>query len=213
MVILAIMLIALGVAVGLLGYQLFRVLLPIAGLVAGAVIGFTGVQGIFGTGVTSTTVAVVVAVVFALVMALLSYLFFDLAVTVFLGVVFASLFTLVGVAFGLQENGFVITLLSISGFIIGLLAAMSSALTSINLVALVTGFLGTGYILAGVLLIAGGIDVDTVFNQGVIRTVAEQVDSSIIWVFVWVAGGILFSYSQLASLRYELFPELHYKES
>ena len=80
MVLLAISLIGLGVAVGLLGFQLFRVLLPLAGLAAGAIIGFTGMQGIFGTGVVSTTVATIVAIVFALTLALLSYLFFDVAV-------------------------------------------------------------------------------------------------------------------------------------
>ena len=45
----AICLIVVGLATGLLGLKLFRVLLTIAGLIIGATIGFTGIQGIFGT--------------------------------------------------------------------------------------------------------------------------------------------------------------------
>lgn len=213
MVLLAISLIALGVAVGLLGVQLFRVLLPLAGLAAGAIIGFTGVQGIFGTGVVSTTIAVIVAIIVSLVLALLSYLFFDLAVTVYAGVVFASLFALLGVALGLSENGFVVALLSITGFIVGLLTAMSSTMLSINLVTLVSGLLGMGFILGGVFLLSGSITTEMLSSEGVIRSVAERVDNSFIWVLVWIAGGVLFSNAQLASLKYELFPELRYKES
>lgn len=213
MVLLAISLILLGVAVGLLGYQLFRVLLPIAGLVAGAIIGFTGVQGIFGTGVVSSTVAVVVAVVFALVLALLSYLFFDLAVTVFAGVVFASLFSLLGVALGLDENGFVVTMLAIAGFIIGLMMALSSGMLSVNLVTLVSSFLGMGFILGGVFLLGGGVTTEMLSNEGVIRSVAMNVDQSFLWVLVWITGAIVFNYAQLAAVAYEMFPELRYKES
>lgn len=213
MVLLAISLILLGVAVGLLGYQLFRVLLPIAGLVAGAIIGFTGVQGIFGTGVVSSTIAVVVAVVFALVLALLSYLFFDLAVTVFAGVVFASLFSLLGVALGLDQNGFVVTMLAIAGFIIGLMTALSSGMLSVNLVTLVSSFLGMGFILGGVFLLGGGVTTEMLSNEGVIRSVAMNVDQSFLWVLVWITGAIVFNYAQLSAVAYEMFPELRYKES
>ncbi len=213
MVLLAISLILLGVAVGLLGYQLFRVLLPLAGLVAGAIIGFTGIQGIFGTGVVSTTVAVVTAAVFALVLALLSYLFFDLAVTVFSGVVFASLFALLGVALGLSENGFVVMMLSIAGFVVGLMMAMSSGMLSVNLVTLVSGFLGMGFILGGIFLLAGGVTTQMLHDDGVIRSVANHVDQSFLWVMVWITGGIVFNYAQLAAVAYEMFPELRYKES
>lgn len=212
MVLLAISLIIIGVVVGLLGYQLFRLLLPIAGLVAGSIIGFTGVQGLFGTGVTATTIAVIVAVVFGLVMALLSYLFFDIALAVFLGVLFASVFALFGVALGLQENGFVVALLSIAGFIIGLLM-VSSVVTSVNAVVTVSGLLGAGYILAGVFLLAGGIEAQQLLDSGVLKSLAEEVGSSFFWVLIWIGGGVAFRYFQMATLRYEVYPELMYKES
>lgn len=214
MVLLAISLIVLGVAVGLLGFQLFRVLLPLAGLAAGAIIGFTGVQGIFGTGVVSTTVAVIVAIVIALILGMLSYLFFDIAVNVYAGVVFASLFALLGIALGLSENGFVVTLLSIAGFIIGLMMALSAATLSVNLVTLVAGMLGMGFVLGGVFLLSGSVTSEMLHDDGVIRSVAAHVDQSFLWVMVWIAGGLIFNNAQLAALKYELFPEeLRYKQS
>lgn len=212
MVLLAISLIVIGVTVGLLGFQLFRVLLPVAGLVAGIIIGFTGVQGLFGTGVTATTIAVIAAVVFGLVMALLSYMFFDIALAVFLGVLFASVFALFGVALGLQENGFVVALLSVAGFIIGLLM-VSSVVTSVNAVVTVSGFLGAGYILAGVFLLAGGIETQQLLDNGVLKSLAQEVGSSFFWVLIWIGGGVAFRYFQMATLRYEVYPELMYKES
>ena len=54
------------------------------------------------------------------------------------GVVFASLFALLGVALGLNENGFVVAVLSIAGFIIGIMMALSTHMLSVNLVTIVT---------------------------------------------------------------------------
>jgi large-conductance mechanosensitive channel len=82
---LAICLLVLGLLVGLFGYKLFKVIMPVAGLIIGASIGFTGFQGVFGTGVTSTTLAVLVAVVFGLALAGLSFAFFDIALVIFMG--------------------------------------------------------------------------------------------------------------------------------
>ena len=83
MLIISLLLLMVGAASALLGFQLFRVLLPLVGLVAGTVIGFTGFQGVFGSGAVSTTVAVFVAIAVGILMAVLSYLFFGVAVTVF----------------------------------------------------------------------------------------------------------------------------------
>jgi hypothetical protein len=151
--------------------------------------------------------------VFALTLALLSYLFFDMAVKVYAGVVFASLFALLGVALGLNENGFVVAVLSIAGFIIGIMMALSTQMLSVNLVTIVSGLLGMGFILGGVFFLSGGITLEMLRDEGVISSVATRVDSSFLWLMVWIAGGLLFSNAQLASLKYELFPELRYKES
>lgn len=194
-------------AVGLLGLKLFRVLLPIAGLALGAVIGFTGIQGVFGTGPASTTVAVLTAIVFALVLAVLSYAFFDTALTVLLGMAFASLFALFGVVLGLSPNGLVVFLLSVSGFIIGVLLVLQAGVMTESLVTLVTSFVGAGLILGGVFLMGSGVALGDLSSKGVILTVAERVSDSFWWVLVWIAGAIIMRSIQLKALYLELFPE------
>ena len=203
----AICLIVVGLATGLLGLKLFRVLLPIAGLILGATIGFAGIQGIFGTGVTSTTIAVLVAVLFGLVLAVLSYAFFDIAVVVLMGAAVSSLFTLIGLAFGLSANGFVIGLLSLSGFVIGLIVAARSALLAESLVTLVTALVGAGLVLGGVFVLSSGVSLADMQANGVISSIATHVSSSAWWVLVWIAGAVIMRFVQLRTLFLELFPE------
>lgn len=203
----AICLIVVGLTVGLLGLKLFRVLLPIVGLITGATIGFSGFQGIFGTGVTSTTIAVLVAIVFGLVLAVLSYAFFDTALAVLLGLAFSSIFTLFGVALGLSASGFIVFLLSVSGFIIGLTFARSSVFLTESLVTLVTAFIGTGFILGGIFLLSSGVNLQEMNTNGVIATVSHRVNGSFWWVLVWISGAVLLRQAQLHSLFLEIFPK------
>ncbi len=203
----AVSLIIVGLTVGFLGLKLFKVLLPLAGLLVGAIVGFTGIQGIFGTGVTSTTIAVLVAIVFGLVLALLSYAFFDIALVILVGLGMSSLFTVIGIALGLSSNGLVISLLSISGFIIGMHFALLSPLLSVNLVTLATAFAGMGFLLAGIFLLGSSVSLEELGSNGVITTVANRVDNSFWWVFVWIAGVIIMRITQLNRFFEGVFPE------
>jgi hypothetical protein len=81
---------AVGLLCATLGARLAKTLLPLFGFFAGIMVGFTGVQAVFGTGVLSTTMAVFVSFVVGLLLALLSYLFFDLAVSLLMGLVVAN---------------------------------------------------------------------------------------------------------------------------
>lgn len=208
----AVSLIIVGLAVGLLGFKLFRVLLPLAGLVAGAVIGFSGFQGLFGSGVISTTISILVAIVFGLVLGLLAYLFFEVALVVFSGLVFSSLFVFLGVALGLSSNGVIVTLLSIAGFIIGLLLASSTVFLGERIVTFVTAFIGVGFVLTGVFLLSGGVTLEEIQTNGIIASFAQKVDKSFLWLFIWVAVAMIFRYVQMSTLMLELFPKtLEYK--
>ena len=203
----AVSLIVVGLAVGLLGLRLFRVMLPLAGLIVGAIAGFTGIQGIFGTGVTSTTIAVLVACILGLVMAVLSYAFFDIALMILVAIGVSSLFTIFGLALGLYDNGFALALLSLSGFILGAYLAIMSPLLSVNVVALATAFAGVGFILAGLFVIGHSITIDDLGSGGVIATVAERVNDSLWWMFVWIAGIVMLYYAQMNRFLNDVFPE------
>lgn len=208
----AIFLVAVGLVVGLLGYKLFRAIMPVAGLVVGATIGFTGFQGIFGTGAVSTSMAVLAAIVFGVVLALLSYAFFDLALIVFMGVAMSSLLTLLGLALGLSSTGFTLGLLSLAGFIIGIILASSSAFLAESLVSLVTAYVGSGLVLAGIFLLFSGVSLQDMYTNGVLHTANMYASKSFIWIFVWIAGIVVMRQAQLHSLMLEMFPEhLQYK--
>lgn len=203
----AISLVVIGLAVGLFGYKLFKVLMPIAGLMVGATIGFTGFQGIFGTGVTSTTVAILAGIVFGLVLAVLSYAFFDIALVVLMGMAMSAIFTLLGLALGLSANGFVLGLLSLSGFIIGIIAASSSVFLTEGFVTLVTAYIGTGLALAGIFLLGTGVSLQEMYENGVITTASQYASQSFWWIFVWIASFIIMRQIQLRMIAMELFPE------
>ena len=203
----AVCLIVIGISIGLLGYKLFRVLLPIAGLVVGGIIGFAGIQGMFGTGVTGTTIAILVAVVFALVLAFLSYAFFEIALAVLLALLMSSLFTLLGIALGLSANGFVLGLLSLSGFVVGLIAGTSSKFLTEGFVTFVTAYVGSGLVLAGVFLLISGVDLNSLYADGILATVTNYASHSFWWVLIWIAGIVIMRQVQLQTIMLELFPE------
>lgn len=206
MVILATGLILIGGISALVGVKLFRLLLPVIGLVAGVMVGFGGVQAVFGTGVVSTTIAVVVAVIVGAIMALLSFLFFELAIIVLSMVIGASLMTFLGVAIGLEDAGFILFLLGLTGAIFGFLISAGSGL-SVVFVTFATSMLGVGYILAGVLLLVGSISLDGISETGIIPAVVDTVDQSFLWLFVWIAGTIVAMNIQTKALTQEFMDD------
>jgi len=206
-ILLAIILIVVGLAVGLLGYKLFRVLLPIASIIVGAVVGFAGIQGIFGTGATSTTVAVLVAIVLAIVLGALSYAFFDAALTVLMGLALSSIFVLFGLALGLSSEGFIVFLLAVAGFILGVVFTNSSLLPAKHLVTSVSGFIGAGLVLGGIFLLGSGVNLQDLHDNGTIASIADHVSSLFLWALVWVAGAVVMRQIQLRTTTLELFSD------
>ncbi len=211
---LAICLLVLGLLVGLFGYKLFKVIMPVAGLIIGASIGFTGFQGVFGTGVTSTTLAVLVAVVFGLALAGLSFAFFDIALVIFMGLAMSTLATLLGLALGLSASGFVLGMLSLSGFIIGLMIGGSSKHLTKSFVTLVTAHVGTGLMLGGVFLLTTGVSLTEMYENGVIATASQYAGQSFWWILVWIASFVIMRQIQIKMILLDIFPkDFEYHES
>lgn len=202
----AILTLILGMLVSLLGYKLFRFLLPLAGLVIGAIVGFSGFQGVMGTGTISTSVAVLVAVMAGVMMAVLSFVFFDFAVMVLSAVVGASMLSFLGVSLGLDDQGFLIFVLAVAGAILGFVFAASVALPT-SLVITVTSFAGVALMMASVMLIAGSVSLDDLLDDGVIGTVVRVVDQSFLWLLVWIGGSVIASTAQQRMLMLDLFTD------
>lgn len=190
MVLVALSLMAAGLVISLFGLKLFRVLLPLFGLVSGVMVGFIGFQGVFGKGAISTTVAVFVAATVGILMALLSFAFFEVAVMVLAGLVFAWLFAFLGVAIGLGAEGFVVFMLSIAGFLVGINWAMAAG-ASVRFVMTLTSLAGVAFVLASVFLVAGHVTLNQLYADGIIPTVLRVVDQSFLWLFVWLAGSLI----------------------
>ena len=203
MLLIAIALFAAGLVVSLLGFKLFRILLPVLGLVAGTVVGFVGFQGVFGKGAVSTTVAIFVALVTGLMLALLSFLFFEIALTVYTAILGAVALSYLGVALGLGDNGFVIFLLSVTGFVLGLSIAGGSAFSAKFVIA-VTSLAGVALMLAGVFLIVGNLTAAQLNDEGVIRSVVDVVDQSFLWLFVWIGSSLIAIQAQARLLLMEV---------
>lgn len=213
MVILATGLIILGVFCALMGQKVFRIILPIAGFIAGLMVGFSGVQSVFGTGVISTTVAVTTALIVGAMMAVLSFVFYELASTVLIILLGAGAFTYLGLALGLQEQGFLLTLLSIAGAVAGFVYATSTNIT-IRLIFALTSFVGVAYVLAGVLLLAGELSLDQLSESGVVRAVVDTVDQSFLWLLVWIGASMVAMNIQATIAKREFMDNLYaFKEN
>jgi hypothetical protein len=202
MIILATGLILIGGISALIGVKVFRLLLPLIGLAAGTIVGFGGVQAVFGTGAISTTIAVVMAVIVGAMMALLSFLFYELAIIILTMMIGTTLMTYMGVAIGLENAGFILFLLGLTGAVFGFLLAAGSNL-SVSFIIVATSMVGVAYILAGILLIVGALSLEDLSSGGIIPAVVETVDQSFLWLFAWLAGVIVSMNIQTKALEQE----------
>jgi hypothetical protein len=159
MLILAAALILLGGVTAVLGLKLFRILLPIVGLVAGVMVGFGGVQGVFGTGAISLAIAIMMALIVGVIMAVLSFVFYEVAVYIIAAIFGAAALGYLGIALGLGDNGFLMFLLTVAGGVGGFIIASSGPLST-TLVVAVTSFAGVSLVFAGIFLLVGEVTVD-----------------------------------------------------
>lgn len=203
MVLFAFALLATGLLCATLGARLAKTLLPLFGLFAGVVIGFTGVQAVFGTGVLSTTVAVFVSFAVGVLLAVLSYVFFDLAVTVLMGLVVANALAFLGIALGLRENGFVVLMLYVAGLVMGIKYALRNPTAEAFLIYL-TSLLGVAMVLSSIFLISGDITLAQLADSGILKTVSDFTSQSFLWLLVWFGGALVMAQIQIASIAAEL---------
>ena len=190
MIFAAILLTIVGLLTSVLGLKLFRLILPLVGLVSGFMVGFGGFQGVFGKGVISSTVAILVAVMIGLIFAILAFALFDVAVKVLAIVVGASAFAYLGIVIGLDRNGFLVFMLALAGGILAAIA-INAQVMSYRLVVAVTSLAGVAYILFGFMLVVGKVSLADLNDAGVIPTILRVVDQSFLWLFVWLGGSIV----------------------
>ncbi len=203
MIIASIVLIVLGLVAALLGFKLFRILLPLVGFVSGLMVGFTGFQGVFGKGAVSTTLAIVVALIVGVLLAVLAFAFFELALVVIAAIVGASALSFLGVALGLDKEGFIVFMLALAGGILAAWLAIAYPIGA-SFVMVLTSAFGVAVLLSGVMLLVGDVSLDELNNNGIIPTVREVVDQSFLWFLAWIGGTLLAVMAQTRLLMEEV---------
>lgn len=190
-IIVAILFLIVGGLTALVGYKVFRVLLPMVGLFTGFAAGFTGMQAVFGTGEVSFVLSVITAILVGLILALLSYAYFKLAIILTAALVGASLMSTGATAIGLQQDGFITFMLSLAGSIAAAIFVARYELDK-DLVIVASAMAGTALILVGIFLLVSDLSLEELHANGVAKTFQEIVDKHFIWMLVWF-GGVLTS--------------------
>jgi hypothetical protein len=196
-VIIAIFALGIGLLFCFYGYKAMRILFPLWGLVAGFWAGAELVHAITGDGFLSTALGIMVGIILGLVFAVLAYLYYAVAVVIFLG--FAGFWIGAGFIKLLGLNGNVLsTLVGISlGIVFATIGVIGNAPKYFLL--LITAFAGAALMVSAVLLVANIIDPSTLSN-GAVTAVANQ---SWIWKIFWVGLGLVGYINQLASTEAE----------
>jgi hypothetical protein len=196
----SIVLIVLGAILALMGMKIFKVVLPIFGFIAGLMVGFSGVQAIFGKGAVSLAIAIIVAVIVGVVMALLSFFFFNIAVAILVAIMFANMMIYLAIALGLSHDGFITLLMGFAGAILGLALAIMYPLSG-SLVLVLTSFYGVLMIFGGIMLAAGHVSLDDLHNQGILFSVSDTVNYPFLWFLAWIGASFVAMRAQVAAIK------------
>lgn len=192
-VVVALFALGIGLLFCFYGYNLMRILFPLWGLVAGYWFGARMVQLITGDGVFSTALGIAVGVVCGLVAAVLAYLYYAVAIVLFMGVVGywlgVGLLKLIGI-----NQGVLSTLV---GLALGAVLILGSIFVNMPKVVLLvlTAFAGAALMVAAVLLVARVIDLPTL-QDGAVNAVASQ---SWVWKVLWAGIGLVGLLTQVTS--------------
>lgn len=184
------------------GYQFFRVLLPVWGLLAGFVWGAQGVAYSLGTGFLATGLGWFVGIIVGLIVAALAYFFYELAVG-FLAASIGYWFTLGIVSgAGTQTVGFLAVTV---GLIVGIGFALAAWYFKApkGLIILLTAFMGSTAIIGGLLVMFGAIPVYALGTNFVSYFISESIFWSLLGLVIAIAG-IVSQISLSQSLQAEM---------
>jgi hypothetical protein len=184
-------LIIIGLMLTFAGYQLFRVLIPIWGFIAG----FSWIVDVFalgnGAGFVASIFGIVIALITGLVFAAIAYFFYEFAVALLatsVGYWFvAGILTWMGLPFGFIG----VTLALVAGIALAFVAIYYDAPKGL-LVAL-TGIGGGAVIISGIMLMFGLVP-GVILGYGMMGDIIKQ---SFFWTLSWIGLAVVGIVSQL----------------
>ena len=176
----AILAVSIGLAFTFSGYRFFRFLLPIWAFVVGLVGGAHFMASLFTSPFLSTSLGLVIGLLTGVGFALISYLYVEVMLTIFGGMLGYLLVEAVWLAFGIQ-GGFI-------PFMIALLAGVAAAIMFAKfsipkfLIMAGTALGGSAATIAGAMALFGKINPN--FNVAVQTNVL--ISQSAFWVITWL---------------------------
>lgn len=196
-VVVALFALGIGALFCFYGYKAMRFLLPLWGLVAGYWLGAELVHLITNDSLFGTTLGIVVGLVFGLIGALLAYLYYAVAIILFLGFVGYWLGSGLFIALGV-DPGFLTAAVGVAlGLVLVVAGIMGNAPKFFLL--FFTAFAGAALMAVSILLLANVVNLPDLEN-GIIATVTNQ---SWLWQLIWLGAGAFGFWTQLASAEEE----------
>ena len=179
------------------GYKAMRVLFPLWGFVAGFWAGGELVASITNKGFLSTALGIMMGLVLGIVFAVLAYLYYAVAVIIFMGFVGywlgSGLMKLIGF-----KGGVIATVV---GLVLAVVFVVGSMMANVPgyLLLLLTALIGGALIVSSVLVVGNVADLSQL-NHGAVELVSQQ---SWVWKTMWF-GLSLFGYlTQLSQVESE----------
>lgn len=176
--------IGIGAIFAFYGYKAMRILFPLWGLVAGYWFGARMVESFTNDSFFATALGIAVGVVCGLVAAVLAYLYYAVAVVVFMGIfgywLGSGLLIWVGV-----DPGF---LTFITGFALAIVLVLAGIFLDVPkyFLLFLTAFAGAALMISGLLVMGNAAEL-VVLKEGVVAVMESQ---NWIWQVLWVVVGI-----------------------
>lgn len=189
----ALLAVMIGLAFTFSGYRFFRFLLPIWAFVVGLVGGAQFMASLFNSPFLSTSLGLVIGLLTGVGFALISYLYVEIMLIVFGGMLGYLLVEAVWLAFGIQ-GGFI-------PFILALLAGVATAMLFAKykmpkfLIMAGTALGGSAATIAGVMALFGKINP----NFNVATQTNVLISQSVFWIITWIVLATFGVASQLTT--------------
>lgn len=206
-ILLGIVAIVVGALIAAYGARGFYLLLPLFGFVVGFLIGAQIITALIGDGVFATVLSWAAGLVVAVMFAALAGLWWWAAVVILFGVVGFDIGSGVLIALGV-DPGLVTWLAGIVLAIVFAVAAIVADAPTL-LVALVTGFGGAAYVVAGLFLVFGQITTDAL-KDGPLGSLAGHEIGLVLWVVLGVVA-VGFQYLDTRRIGYESIERSRYR--
>jgi hypothetical protein len=197
----AILVALIGLAALLVGYRLFRLLLPVWGFVVGFFAGAGFIASWLGEGFLEGILGIGLGVVLGIVLAFLAYALWWIGVVIAIGGLGFALGYAILPAIGLDTEFLALLLGLAAGAVLALAAILLHLPRAIIVV--ITSLWGSAAVIGGALVLFNQVEPETLGTGAV----AGAIGTSFFWTVVWIALAVVgMGVQWVTTPEYELYP-------